>query len=197
MKARLGLGGDGRTPLALVTTHMDRQRLESGNELLTVTGRVINPTGKEQTVPPLQAQLKTAAGKVVYSWTIAPPAPSLAPGASASFNSAEVNVPPGGEELTITLGSAARLTSFEFDQARGLLPAAFAVTMPSASAARRRWSASRSSTRTPEMMRTRRARLRDDGRAACSLAPGPQFAAARGGGKPKHDMDVTRRRSEW
>ena len=107
LKARLGLGGAGTSPLALVTTHMDRQRLESGNELLTVTGRVINPTGKEQDVPPLQAQLKTKAGKVVYSWTIAPPARSLAPGASASFNSAEVNVPPGGEELTITLGAEA------------------------------------------------------------------------------------------
>lgn len=107
LKARLGLAGAGTSPLALVTTHMDRQRLESGNELLTVTGRVINPTGKEQDVPPLQAQLKTKAGKIVYSWTIAPPARSLAPGASASFNSAEVNVPPGGEELTITLGAEA------------------------------------------------------------------------------------------
>jgi predicted Zn finger-like uncharacterized protein len=107
LKARLGLAGAGTSPLALVTTHMDRQRLESGNELLTVTGRVINPTAKEQDVPPLQAQLKTKAGKIVYSWTIAPPARSLAPGASASFNSAEVNVPPGGEELTITLGSEA------------------------------------------------------------------------------------------
>lgn len=104
LKARLGLAGVGTSPLALVTTHMDRQRLESGNELLTVTGRVINPTGKEQAVPPLQAQLKTRAGKIVYSWTIAPPTRSLAPGASASFNSAEVNVPPGGDELTITLG---------------------------------------------------------------------------------------------
>jgi hypothetical protein len=75
--------------------------------LLTVTGRVINPTGSEQQVPPLQAQLKTRAGKVVYSWTIAPPARSLGPGASASFNSAEVNVPPGGDELTITLGGGA------------------------------------------------------------------------------------------
>ena len=93
------------SPLALVTTHMDRQRLESGNELLTVTGRVINPTSKEQQVPPLQAQLKTRAGKVVYSWTIAPPARTLPPGSSASFNSAEVNVPPGGDELTITLGA--------------------------------------------------------------------------------------------
>jgi predicted Zn finger-like uncharacterized protein len=103
-KAKLGITSDGASPLALVTTHMDRQRLESGNELLTVTGRVINPTGKEQAVPPLQAQLRTRAGKVVYSWTIAPPARSLPAGASASFNSAEVNVPPGGDELTISLG---------------------------------------------------------------------------------------------
>jgi len=106
LKTKLGIAAAGATPLALVTTHMDRQRLESGNELLTVTGRVINPTGKDQSVPPLQAQLKTRAGKVVYSWTIAPPARSLPAGASASFNSAEVNVPPGGEELTITLGAA-------------------------------------------------------------------------------------------
>jgi predicted Zn finger-like uncharacterized protein len=107
LKARLGLAAAGASPLALVTTHMDRQRLESGNELLTVTGRVINPTGKEQDVPPLQAQLLGKGGKVVYSWTIAPPARSLPAGGSASFNSAEVNVPPGGDELRITLGPKA------------------------------------------------------------------------------------------
>jgi len=70
-----------------------------------VIRKVLSPTGEEQAVPPLQAQLKTRTGKVVYSWTIAPPARSLPPGASASFNSAEVNVPPGGDELTITLGA--------------------------------------------------------------------------------------------
>jgi predicted Zn finger-like uncharacterized protein len=106
-KSRLGVESAGASPLALVTTHMDRQKLESGNELLTVTGRVINPTAKDQQVPPLQAQLRSRGGKVVYSWTIAPPAQTLPPGASASFNSAEVNVPPGGDELTITLGSPA------------------------------------------------------------------------------------------
>jgi predicted Zn finger-like uncharacterized protein len=57
LKARLGITAAGASPLALVTTHMDRTKLESGNELLTVTGRVINPTLKEQDVPPLQAQL--------------------------------------------------------------------------------------------------------------------------------------------
>ena len=105
LKTRLGLGAAQTSQLALIVTHRDRQQLESGNQLLTVTGRVINPTSKEQDVPPLQAQLKSRAGKVVYSWTIAPPARTLAAGASASFNSAEVNVPPGGEELTITLGN--------------------------------------------------------------------------------------------
>ena len=104
LKARLGLGTAGTSPLALVITHRDRQQLESGNQLLTVTGRVINPTTREQLVPPLQAQLLGPGGKVVYSWTIDPPTRSLPAGASASFNSAEVNVPPGGDDLRITLG---------------------------------------------------------------------------------------------
>jgi predicted Zn finger-like uncharacterized protein len=106
MKAKLGLASAGATPLQLVTTHMDRQHLESGNDLLTLTGRVINPSATEQVVPPIQAQLKSKSGKVVYSWTIQPPAQTLPAGASASFNSAEVSVPPGGDELTITLGDA-------------------------------------------------------------------------------------------
>ena len=106
LKARVGLGGGIASQLALVTTHMDRRQLESGNELLTVTGRVINPTSQEQSVPPLQAQLRSHTGKVVKSWTIAPPVRTLAPGASATFNSAEVSIPPGGEELTLTLGNA-------------------------------------------------------------------------------------------
>jgi predicted Zn finger-like uncharacterized protein len=108
LKAKVGLASAGASPLALVVTHMDRQKLESGNELLTVTGRVVNPTAKEQEVPSLQAQLKNKLGKTIYSWTIAPPAPTLPPGASAPFNSAEVNVPPAGDDSTITLGPANR-----------------------------------------------------------------------------------------
>ncbi len=102
-KSRLGLATHA-SPLELLTPQMQRQPLESGNELLTVTGGVVNPTGEQQDVPPLTARLRTRDGKVVYSWTIAPPARTLAPGGRASFNSSEVNVPPGGEELTITLG---------------------------------------------------------------------------------------------
>jgi predicted Zn finger-like uncharacterized protein len=105
-RQRVGIAGAGETPLQLMMTHSDRQKLASGNELLAVSGRVINPTDENQDVPPIRAQLRSASGELVYSWTIAPPARMLPPGASATFNSAEVNVPAGGDELTITLGSA-------------------------------------------------------------------------------------------
>jgi predicted Zn finger-like uncharacterized protein len=104
-KARMGLAQATDTPLQLMMTHSDRQRLASGNELLAISGRVINPTEKKQTVPPITAQLRDSKGRLVYSWTIAPPAPSLKAGDSASFYSAEVNVPAGGDELTVTLGA--------------------------------------------------------------------------------------------
>lgn len=104
-KQRLGLATESATPLQLMMTHSDRTRLESGDELLSISGRVINPTEQQQTVPPITAELRNGAGQLVHSWTIAPPAPALAPGASASFNSAERNVPAGGDELTVTLGA--------------------------------------------------------------------------------------------
>jgi predicted Zn finger-like uncharacterized protein len=104
-KARLGIAEAGATPLQLTLTHSDRQPLVSGGESLTVTGRVINPTSKSHSVPPIYAQLKTRSGQVIYAWTIQPPAPTLKPGGSASFNSTEVGVPPGGDDLTISLGT--------------------------------------------------------------------------------------------
>ena len=104
-RARVGLGDVGKTPLELMITHPDRQKLASGQESLTISGRVINPTDGSHTIPPIYAQLKSRTGKTIYSWTIAPPAPSLGPRASASFNSTEVDVPPGGDDLTISLGS--------------------------------------------------------------------------------------------
>ena len=104
-KTRVGLADGGKTPLELMITHPDRQKLASGQESLTVTGRVINPTGGTHAIPPIYAQLKSHTGKIIYSWTIDPPAPSLGPRASTSFNSTQVDVPPGGEDLTITLGA--------------------------------------------------------------------------------------------
>jgi predicted Zn finger-like uncharacterized protein len=104
-KARAGIAETGATPLQLMITNRDRQVLESGNELVAISGRVINPTDDEQRVPPIRAELRDSRTKtLVHSWTIAAPAQTLAPRSSASFNSAEVDVPKGGDELTVTLG---------------------------------------------------------------------------------------------
>ena len=67
-----------------------------------MSGRVINPSSKPQQVPPIEAQLRDKSGKLVYSWTIAPPAPLLKPGESVPFNSAERDVPASGPDSTVT-----------------------------------------------------------------------------------------------
>ena len=106
-KQRAGLAQGGATPLQLMITTSDRQPLQSGNELVAISGRVINPTDSEQNVPPIRAELRDKETRqLVHSWTIAPPARVLAPRSSASFNSAEVDVPKGGDELTVTLDAA-------------------------------------------------------------------------------------------
>ncbi|HEY0628465.1 MAG TPA: hypothetical protein VGD23_03965, partial [Sphingomicrobium sp.] len=105
-KMRAGLAQAGATPLKLMITTSDRQPLQSGNELVAISGRVINDTDQEQQVPPIQAELRDKeTQQVVHRWTIPPPAQVLAPRSSASFNSAEVDVPKGGDELTVTLGA--------------------------------------------------------------------------------------------
>ena len=104
-KARAGIAQAGASPLQLMITTSDRQPLESGNELVAISGRVFNPTDVEQPVPQIHAELRNKQSRaVVHKWTIAPPARVLGPRASAGFNSAEVDVPQGGDELTVTLG---------------------------------------------------------------------------------------------
>nr|WP_294851316.1 zinc-ribbon domain-containing protein [uncultured Sphingomonas sp.] len=103
-KSRAGIAQAGESPLQLViTSKPDRQMLSSGNELVSISGKVTNPTDKNVDVPPIQATLRNSSTKqIVHRWTIAPPAKVLSPGSSASFNSAEVDIPTGGDELTIS-----------------------------------------------------------------------------------------------
>ena len=65
LKARAGIAEAGETPLQLMLTTSDRQKLASGNELLAISGRVINPTDREQAVPPIQAELRNKATRQV------------------------------------------------------------------------------------------------------------------------------------
>jgi predicted Zn finger-like uncharacterized protein len=84
----------GKTPIEVKDVRAELSTLASGNSLLTVTGRIANPTGSVQHVPQLRAEVKEPDGKtVVYSWSISPPVADLQPGQSATFNSAEMDVP--------------------------------------------------------------------------------------------------------
>ena len=83
----------------------ERRMMESGNELLTVSGRVVNPTDEVQKVPQILAELRDAQGRVVYDWAISAPVPRLRPKQSATFNSAEVDVPQSARELNLRFGA--------------------------------------------------------------------------------------------
>lgn len=107
--ARLGLPfGQFDVPLLLeVPRKPERRTLPNGNELFAISGRVINPTAAQQRVPDIVAELRDAQGRLVYSWTIAPPRRTLGPRGSAEFNSAEVDVPKGARSLTLSFSGAA------------------------------------------------------------------------------------------
>jgi predicted Zn finger-like uncharacterized protein len=102
VRRSLGLATAAAPALQIAAGTPERQKLASGNELVVVSGRIINPSPTNQPVPPIKAQLRDRTGKVVFSWTIDPPAPSLPPGGSTPFNSAEMGVPASGPNSTVT-----------------------------------------------------------------------------------------------
>jgi hypothetical protein len=103
LRQQVGFAAGGPTPLQIAPDAPERQPLQSGNELVVVSGRVINPSDEPQQVPPIVAQLHDAEGRLIHSWTIPPPARTLPPGGSAAFNSAEMDVPSSGVGSTVTL----------------------------------------------------------------------------------------------
>jgi hypothetical protein len=84
----------------------ENQNLASGNALLSVTGRIVNPTGSVQRVPAIRAELRDEEGRTVFGWPIAPPVSHLQPGQSAIINSAQVDVPQNAKRLRLRFGPA-------------------------------------------------------------------------------------------
>jgi predicted Zn finger-like uncharacterized protein len=91
------------TPLT-ISGKPERQSLASGNDLLTVSGMITNPTDQVQRVPPIKAELRDISKRAVYSWAISPPVKELQPRQSVPFNSAEIDVPEGATDLHLSFG---------------------------------------------------------------------------------------------
>lgn len=89
-----------------VTRKPERRLMESGNELLAVSGRISNPTDHVLAVPQIRAELRDDEDRVVYNWAISAPVPRLEPKQSATFNSAEVDVPRDARKLNLRFASS-------------------------------------------------------------------------------------------
>lgn len=98
------IGAAAGTPLRIENERVERDPLGSGNVLLTVTGQIVNPTDKVQSVPQIRAELQDTAGRTVYSWAISPPVSELQPRQSATFNSAEVDLPKDAKRVHLDFG---------------------------------------------------------------------------------------------
>lgn len=102
MVSRLGIS-ERSVPLGIaITREPDWRMIAGGSQLFAVSGRIWNPTNVEQAVPDIRAELKDGQGKTVYSWTITRPVAKLAPGGTANFDGAAVDVPPSSSKINVT-----------------------------------------------------------------------------------------------
>jgi predicted Zn finger-like uncharacterized protein len=101
---RIGIPVQSGDALAIVDESARPRRLESGNDLLEVSGAIVNRTEQVQRVPQIRAELKDGEGRTIYSWSIAPPVSEIQPGGRIAFDSAEIGVPQGGRTLTLNFG---------------------------------------------------------------------------------------------
>jgi predicted Zn finger-like uncharacterized protein len=87
-----------------LTGNVERRRLASGQDLLTLRGEITNTSNETQRVPQIHAELRDGQNQVVFSWSIAPPVPDIGPRRSVAFNSANRDVPAGGRQLSLSFG---------------------------------------------------------------------------------------------
>ena len=71
----------------------ERRTLPNGTEFFGASGTVKNVGRETRAVPPILVVLRDARERIVYSWVIAPPKASLAPGEIVTINEAVTDVP--------------------------------------------------------------------------------------------------------
>lgn len=71
----------------------DRRQLPNGTEYFGASGTITNVGRETRTVPPILINLRDERERIVYTWEIAPPQPTLAPGEVMTINEAATDVP--------------------------------------------------------------------------------------------------------
>lgn len=91
--------GEFDVPLLIMPRTMEPSIKPNGTVLLPVSGRIVNPTDTAQPIPDILVEIRDQQGRVVYSWTIPRPAPTVVARGSVGFESATVNPPKNGTKL--------------------------------------------------------------------------------------------------
>ncbi len=106
----LGIAGLASEPDLIIElpAAQDHRELADGTIYFAASGTIINPTDREQRVPPILAELRDAQGTIVYSWTIKPPVRMLPPNEKASFSEAKLDIPRRATQLTVSWAVAGR-----------------------------------------------------------------------------------------
>jgi hypothetical protein len=71
----------------------ERRQLPNGTEFFGASGTITNIDIRPQPVPPILIVLRDERDRIVYSWEVAPPKRSLAPGESVTVREAITDVP--------------------------------------------------------------------------------------------------------
>ncbi|MGN6497341.1 MAG: MJ0042-type zinc finger domain-containing protein [Tsuneonella sp.] len=79
--------------LAFPADKQDRRTLPNGTEYFGASGTVRNVGRETRSVPPILIVLRDARDRIVFSWVVTPPQPTLAPGETMSINEAVTDVP--------------------------------------------------------------------------------------------------------
>jgi hypothetical protein len=82
--------------------NQDHRELADGTIYFAASGVIINPTDREQRVPPILAELRDGQGTIVYSWTIKPPVRMLPPNEKVNFSEAKLDIPRRATQLTVS-----------------------------------------------------------------------------------------------
>jgi len=100
----LGIPGAADEPDLVIELppNQDHRELPDGTIYFAASGVIINPTDREQRVPPILAELRDAQGTIVYSWTIKPPVRMLPPNEKVNFSEAKLDIPRRATQLTVS-----------------------------------------------------------------------------------------------
>src|SRR3546814_19289454 len=98
----LGLGGATGEPDLVIELppNQEHRELPDGTIYFAASGVIINPTDREQRVPPILAELRDAQGTIVYSWTIQPPVRTLPPNEKGNLREAKLDLPRRAHQFT-------------------------------------------------------------------------------------------------